>query len=124
MKQISRHKTAKITLITFYLIQTIFSFSSGYIDMTSRLIQVGVILLGTTFILLPALIAYELKKYMACTAACLALLPFVIYSDIYALRGVPLAGIVIFLVGEPLSIVLAITFGLFERKYNEISTAR
>lgn len=88
------------------------------------MIQVGVILLGTTFILLPALIAYELKKYMACTAACIALLPFVIYADVYSLRGVPLAGIVIFLVGIPLSIVLALIFGLFEKKDKGISTVR
>lgn len=92
--------------------------------MTSRLIGGGVILLFTTFILLPALIAYELKKYMACTAACLVLLPFVIYANVYSVMGVPLAGIVVFFVGIPLSIVLALIFGLFEKKDNGISTAR
>jgi len=85
--------------------------------MTSLLVEGGVVtLLFTTFILLPALIAYEQKKYMACTAACFALLPFVIYTDVYSIRGVPMAALVIFYVGMPLSIVVALIFGSFEKK--------
>ncbi|MBI5848895.1 MAG: hypothetical protein HZB31_13300 [Nitrospirae bacterium] len=121
MNKISRHKTAKITLIAFYLMQAIFASIPSYKDLTFRLCGLSGILLATTLILIPALVAYEKKKYSASTAAAVALLPFVIYANIpefvlpYRGGGASMSYVIVFLFGLPISIVIAISYSMTEK---------
>jgi hypothetical protein len=122
MNPILWDKAAKITLVTFYLMQEIFIIFSNAIHhgtIGMILIAGGAGLFLTTMVLFPALFAYKLKKYMACTAACFTMLPFVILTDFYSLRGEPLAGVgLMFVVGFPLSVLVIIIFALLEKQEN------
>jgi len=66
---------------------------------------------------------------MACTAACLALLPFVLYANViefwlpYRGGGASMTYVIVFFLGVPLSIVLAFIFGFFD-KNNGKATVR
>lgn len=106
--------------------QAIFPLSANYKDMTWLLWGVGMLFLETTFILIPALISYQLKKYTACIAACITLLPFVFYTDIvefwlpYRGGGASMVGIIIFFPGLPLSILMAVVFSFLAKKNAEI----
>jgi hypothetical protein len=129
MKSILRHKIAKATLIGFYILQVIFAASGGYKEWSIYIFAVGGILIATTLILLPALITYKDKKYIASTAATLSLLPFVVYANVheyllpYKGGGASMAYVIVFLFGVPFSILVAVVSSYFDRDKNQ-ETAR
>lgn len=129
MKTISKHNIAKLTLIVFYIIQVIFASAGKYRDWSIYPFAIGGNLIGTTLILIPALITYQNRKYIASTAAALVLVPFVVYANIYEYLlpykggGASMAYVIVFFFGVPLSVLLAFIFSFFE-KGNGISTAR
>jgi hypothetical protein len=101
--------------------QVIFASYPSYKDMTFRLCALSGVILATTLILFPALIAYQKKKYIASAVATLVLVPFVIFANIheyvlpYRGGGASMAYFVVFFFGMPLSIVLMIISIIFEK---------